>query len=92
MEHYNNEFYNGQEIDEVYSVGKWLGIQFLAGIPIIGLILLIIWTCTGKPTLKTYAKAKIVAGVILTIATLVLVSLGVLQEVVGYIVESGQSI
>lgn len=48
--------------------------------------------CTGKPTLKTYAKAKIVAGVILTIATLVLVSLGVLQEVVGYVFESGQSI
>ena len=41
MEHYNNEFYNGQETDEVYSVGKWLGIQFLVGIPIIGLVLLI---------------------------------------------------
>ena len=92
MEHYNNEFYNGQETDDVYSVGKWLGIQFLVGIPISGLVLLIIWMCTGKPTLKTYAKAKLVAGVILTIAVLVLASLGVLQEVIRYVFESGQSI
>ena len=36
--------------------------------------------------MKTYAKAKLVAGVILTIAVLVLASLGVLQEVIRYVI------
>lgn len=90
LEHYNNEFYNGQETEEVYSVGKWFGIQFLTGIPIVGLILLIVWICSGNPTLKTYAKAKLIAGLIVTTVVISLTAFGVFREIAEMAIESGQ--
>jgi threonine/homoserine/homoserine lactone efflux protein len=64
------------------SVAEWMFILFIAAIPILGWIMLIIWAFTGEnETRKNYSRAIIAWVVVLVGLVVVLQTMGRLPEI-----------
>jgi hypothetical protein len=64
------------------SVAEWMFILFVAAIPILGWIMLIIWAFTGEnETRKNYSRAIIAWVVVLVALVVVLQTMGRLPEI-----------
>ena len=68
---------------DVPSVGQWLLNIFLAGIPVIGLILMIVWSfSSGTPAAKkNWARANLIWSVIIFIIATIFATLMAFSEV-----------
>ena len=70
------------------SVWSWLIIWFVMAIPILNIIMFIVWSFKGEnETRKNYFKAMIALFLIGLIASLVLLILGVLPFIIGFVVN-----
>ena len=51
---------------ETVSLGDWIVTMILSGIPIVGLIMILVWAFGGgaKPSKKNYARALIIVALI----------------------------
>ena len=51
---------------ETVSMGDWIVTMILTGIPIVGLIMILVWAFGGgaKPSKKNYARAMIIMAII----------------------------
>ena len=65
------------------SVGQWLLNIFLAGIPVVGLILMIVWSfSSGTPAAKkNWARANLIWSVIIFIIAAIFATLKAFSEV-----------
>jgi len=52
--------------NETVSLGDWIVTMILSGIPIVGLIMILVWAFGGgaKPSKKNYARALIIMALI----------------------------
>ena len=62
------------EQEYVQSQGHWVLDTFLAAIPLVGLILLIVWSVTDQPDLskQRWARASLIWAIIGIVATMVI--------------------
>ncbi|MFV0413626.1 MAG: hypothetical protein ACK5L3_10220 [Oscillospiraceae bacterium] len=64
------------QVSQDDSLGNWVLTLFLAGIPVIGFIMLLVWGFGGNPSgRRNYARAALIWQVIAIVATIVLVAL-----------------
>jgi len=51
---------------ETVSLGDWIVTMILSGIPIVGLIMILVWAFGGgaKPSKKNYARALIIMAIV----------------------------
>ena len=62
---------------ETVSMGDWIVTMILTGIPIVGLIMILVWAFGGgaKPSKRNYARAALIMaiiGVVLSILSMIL--------------------
>lgn len=79
---FNNQY------DDTVSVGEWVGTMLLMLIPVVNIVLLFVWAFGGaKPSKRNFFRAYLLLAVISlgisVIGAIVLMSMGVLDNVFG---------